>query len=190
MNLPFICDKTFKKQTYTINPLPKAEYNNCQFIDCEFSEAFLSYIAFTECEFINCNLSSAKVKDASFNDVVFKGCKLQGVLFQYCNPFLLALSFENCVLNLSTFNDLKLKKTLFNSCMLKQTDFSNTDLSYSTFLKCNLEHASFYNANLSYTDFTTSQNITLNPEFSNLKSARFSSENVLGLLKCYKLIIE
>ena len=75
MNLPFIADKTFQGIDYTTNELPKAEYDNCTFIDCIFSDSYISNISFLESEFIDCNLSMAKSKNTTLKDMRFKNCK-------------------------------------------------------------------------------------------------------------------
>ncbi len=41
MNKPFVSDRTFKGQDYTKTRLPKAEYENCIFEGCNFSDGYL-----------------------------------------------------------------------------------------------------------------------------------------------------
>jgi len=71
MNLPLITDKTFNNIDYTINNLPKGEYDNCTFSNCNFSNTFLSGISFLECEFTDCNSSSFKLGETTFKDIIF-----------------------------------------------------------------------------------------------------------------------
>jgi len=186
----FISDKTLTGISYTSNPLPKGEYDNCTFVNCDFSESYLSTISFLECEFIDCNLSMVKTKGTALKDVVFNNCKLVGFPFHDCNPFLFNVAFNDCQLNLSSFFNMKLKSTVFKSCKLEQTDFTNADLSQSKFIECNLYQAVFDNSNLEKVDFYTSYNLNINPENNRIKNACFSKENALGLLNTYQINID
>ena len=112
-----------------------------------------------------------------------------GLLFTDMNPFLLEISFVDCNLELASFANLKLKKTTFKNTNLQQVDFTQTDLQGSTFDNCNLQNAIFEQTNLEQTDFTNAINFSVNPEKNLMKKARFSRNNIEGLLEKYKIII-
>ncbi|OUS00672.1 hypothetical protein A9Q86_07870 [Flavobacteriales bacterium 33_180_T64] len=190
MNLPFICDKTYKNISYTIKQLSKAEYDNCTFINCDFSNSYISNISFLECEFIDCNFSMVKTKGTILKDIIFNNCKLLGFPFHECNPFLMSMIFIKSQLNLSSFFNLKLKDTTFKECKLEQTDFTNTDLSTSKFMNCDLYQTIFDNSNLEKVDFSTSYNLSINPDINRIRHANFSKENALGLLGHYQINID
>ncbi|WP_055436475.1 pentapeptide repeat-containing protein [Lacinutrix algicola] len=190
MNLPFITDQNYNSIDYTTNGLPKAEYDNCTFKNCNFSNTYLSGITFLECEFIDCNFSSVKLGETAFKDVIFRDCKLLGAPFNECNSFLLAMTFNNCQLNLSSFYNLTLKNTQFNNCKLEKTDFSKTNLQNSVFNNCNLHLTVFENTNIEKVDFRTSYNYSISPSNNKIKGAKFSKNEIFGLLKDYKIIIE
>ena len=190
MELPFISDKTFKSENYTTNQLQKAEYDNCTFVDCDFSESYISNISFLECEFIDCNFSMVKAKGAILKDVVFNNCKLLGFPFHDCNPFMISMTFIKTQLNLSSFFNLKLKNTTFDDCKLKQTDFTNSDLNGSKFINCDLDQTIFDHSILEKVDFTSAQNLSIDPEKNKIKNAKFSKENALGLLNHYQIKID
>ncbi|TYB79635.1 pentapeptide repeat-containing protein [Bizionia myxarmorum] len=189
MNLPFICDKTFEKQNYTHQTLPKGEYDNCQFIDCDFSDSFLSYMAFSDCEFINCNLSAAKVKDATFKEVSFIDCKLMGVQLQECNPFLFSISAKLSNFSYVSFYKMKLNAMTFETCNLDHADFTQTHAFQVNFNDCSLAHAIFDNTNLEKADLQTATNFNIHPERNKIKQAKFSVEGALLLLENYQIII-
>ena len=189
MNLPFVVDKTFQGIDHSTNELPKAEYDNCTFIDCTFSNSYISNIVFIECEFIDCNLSLAKSKQTSFQKVNFSNCKLVGFPFDTCNDFLLSVGFNKCNLNLASFYGLTIKSTLFTDCNLQKTDFTETDLTKSTFKNCDLKRAIFDNSILENVDFRTAYNLVIDPEKNRIKQSRFSRINVTGLLIKYNIKI-
>lgn len=189
MHNTFTEEEDFRGEDYTHDQLPKGEYEHCTFTNCNFSNANLANITFLECEFIDCNLSNAFVTASSFKDVRFKDCKILGVRFDQCSDFLLAFSFEDCVLNLSSFYQLKLKKTRFINCMLEDVDFSDADFTEANFTNCNLNNALFENTILVKANFKTAYNYTIDPENNRIKKAKFSMKGITGLLDKYDITI-
>lgn len=189
MNKTYIRDTKFQRIDFAKNPITKADHEHCSFNNCNFSNADLAGINFLECEFINCNLSLAKISNSAFRDVKFNDCKLLGLHFNECNEFLFAVEFENCMLNLSSFYKLKLKKTKFKNCSLHEADFTETDLSASVFDDCDLARAIFENTILEKTDFRTSYHYSIDPELNRIKKAMFSKEGIIGLLDRYDIEI-
>ncbi|MCM4167531.1 hypothetical protein KCTC52924_00970 [Arenibacter antarcticus] len=190
MNNPFIMDQTYKGIDYTINKLPKGEYENCVFESCSFSKADIANVSFMECTFIECDLSNVHLKNTAIKESEFENCKMLGVRFDHCNPFLLSFKFVGCTLNLSSFHKLTLKNMVFSNCKLHQADFSESDLSNAKFDNCDLKEAIFENSILLKTDFRSAINFNIDPENNKLKKAKFSKEGALGLLLKYNIDIE
>ena len=190
MDRILVYDKTFDNTDFTEKPLQLGDYENCSFINCDLSNAVLSEINFTECEFTGCNLSLAKVSQTAFRDIVFKDCKLLGLHFEYCNIFLFKVDFENSLLNLSSFYQLKIKNTRFKGCSLHEVDFTETELTGSVFDNCDMAGAIFDNSILEKADFRTSGNYSINPETNRIKKAKFSVTGITGLLDKYDIEIE
>lgn len=190
MERNYIEDKKFEKINFGETVLVTGEYENCEFIGCNFSTINLSGISFAECLFAGCNLSTAKLGKTAFKDVRFKDCKLTGLHFHDCNEFLFEVSFDNCHLQLSSFYKLKLKNTLFKNSILHEVDFSEADLTASVFDLCDLDRAIFDNTGLEKADFRTSFNYSINPERNKMKKARFSAASLAGLLDKYDIVVE
>lgn len=180
---------TFEKNDFTSNPLPKGEYENCQFVGCNFSEANLSDYKFIECTFKECNLSLAKLNKTSFRDAVFMNCKMLGLRWDACNTLGLSFTMEDCQLNHSSFFKLNLKKTVFKNCQIQEVDFAEADLTQAVWENCDLLNAAFGRTVLEKADFRTSYNFRIDPENNRLKKAKFSIEGVRGLLDKYDLDI-
>jgi len=180
-------DQKFEKADYRFKPLAKGDYDACIFSNCDFSDSDLSGISFTDCEFISCNLSMVRLNKTALKDVKFRDCKCLGLHFENCNDFLFSVSFENCILNLSCFYRLDLKKTIFKNSSLQETDFSDCDLSSSLFDNCDLNGAVFSNTNLEKADFRSSVHFSIDPEKNKLKKAKFSLAGLPGLLDKYKI---
>lgn len=190
METTYIQDKKFEKIDFTTNEFTKGDYENCSFINCNFSYMELSKINFTECLFISCNLSLAKLAQTSFRDIQFKDSKLVGLHFDNCDEFLFAVDFDDCILDLSSFYKRKLKKTKFKNASLQEVDFTEADLTNSLFDNCNLEKAIFANTILEKADLRTSYNYSIHPESNKIKKARFSMTGIAGLLDKYDIEIE
>ncbi len=190
MDSTFNENKAFEKIDFTKTFLPKGEYDCCVFINCNFYEANLSNYTFNECEFRGCDFSLSKLNSTMLNDIKFIDCKLLGLHFKDCNDFVLSVYFENCILKLSSFFKLKLRKTRFKSCNLQDVDFSETDLSGAVFDNCDFQRAIFINSNLEKVDFRSSINYSFDPEKNRIKKAKFSRAEVIGLLDKYDIEIE
>jgi len=181
--------KTFEKIDYSKNQPDQSEYENCAFTSCTFSGVNLSNIRFSECSFTGCNLSMAKLGKTVLRDIKFQACKLLGLHFDECSQLLFTVAFENCILNLSSFYKVNLKKTRFAGCSLKEVDFTETDLTGAIFDNCDLLKAKFDRTILMKADLRTSYNYSIDPERNRIKKAKLSLPGVIGLLDKYDIEI-
>ena len=180
----------FEKIKNSENPLKMGEYDYCTFEDCDFSDANFRGFVFSECTFKNCNLSNANITNSSMKDVKFISSKCLGLNFGNCNPFLFEVNFKDCILNHSSFFKQNLKKAEFDNCSLESADFADCNLTLAVFRNCNLLGAIFDNSNLEKTDFRTAINFRINPSQNKIAKARFSSNNLSGLLLDFNISIE
>lgn len=178
------------EQINSQNQLELGEYEACTFTGCDFSSLNLREYIFTDCEFFNCNFSNSNILGTAFRDVRFTACKLMGLQFAECNKFSLSFDFDHCVLDFSSFFKLKIKKTSFKNCKLTQVDFAEADLSQCQFINCDLSGAVFDRTNLEKVDFLTASNFAIDPETNSIKQARFSQQNISGLLVKYNIVIK
>ena len=189
MDKVYIEGKQLKGENYAESGFITGEYDNCTFSNCIFSNTDLSAVDFSDCVFSDCDLSMATLKDTAFRDVKFKNCKLLGLHFNDCNPFLLSFDFEACILNFSSFYRLKIKNTRFEDCKMEEVDLVETDLTNALFQHCDLREAVFDNTILDGADLTTAFHFSIDPEMNQIYRAKFSMQNVAGLLHKYKIII-
>jgi len=183
-------DKFFSGVNYTEKTLKNREFVKCEFINCDFSNSDLSDNDFVDCHFKQCNFSLTLLRGTGMKEVTFTGCKILGIDFSKCNKFMFSFVFENSYLDYSTFFGTKLRKTKFLNCTLKETDFEGADLTSSVFDNCDLMGATFLRSILEKTDFRTSRNFNIDPAENNMKQAKFSAHNLVGLLHKYKLDID
>ncbi|NVK52651.1 MAG: pentapeptide repeat-containing protein [Flavobacteriaceae bacterium] len=186
----YTCEVNFEKIDFFETGIQKGEYDRCTFINCNFENVHASNIEFVECEFVNCNFSNANVKATAFKEVLFDHCKMIGIKFFECDSFLLQFKFTNCQLDFSSFYQLKIPNTHFTNCNLEEVDFTETQLQQAVFDSCNLNKAIFDNTTIERADLRTATNIQINPENNKLKGAKFSKNNIVGLLYKYQISIE
>jgi fluoroquinolone resistance protein len=180
-------DQTFENHIIATDPLPQAEYEQCTFVNCDWTGADLRHVKWMACRFVDCNLSLANIEHAAFQDVHFERCKMLGLRFDRCNGFGLSLGFERCVLNDCSFFRLVLKKTAFIHCSLIHADFAEANLTEAVFDDCNLDGAIFDQTNLQKADLRTAYHWVVDPEQNQIRQARFEAENLAGLLTKYDL---
>jgi uncharacterized protein YjbI with pentapeptide repeats len=103
---------------------------------------------------------------------------------------LFQVSFENCILNFSSFYGVKLKGSKFGNCTLQEVDFTAADLTNVTFADSDLLRSIFVESILERVDFTSAYNYTIDPELNRMKKAKFSLNGLPGLLEKYNIEIE
>ncbi len=182
-------NKIFDNLDFNPKNFPWAEYENCQFINCNFAEADLSDRVFIDCKFTGCNLSMIKLNNTAMRNVRFTDCKILGANWEACNRFGLEVTFEKCNLNYASFFCTPLSSTVFSNCQLHDTDFSECDLSGAVFEECDLSGAIFAHTVLENADFKSARNYSIDPERNNIKNAEFSLPDVIGLLDKYQIKI-
>lgn len=186
----YIEEEIFERQDFTESALAKGSYENCSFINCNFSSADLSEVRFVECEFRDCNMSMADFADTGFREVRFIDSKLLGLSFHSCNKVLFSATFENCLLNLSSFYKMNLKNAVFRNCSLHEADFTEADLTGALFDSCDLDRAIFSGTILEKADLRAAYNYSIDPDANKIRKARFSLEGIPGLLRRYDIVIE
>lgn len=182
--------KTFTDVDYAEKRLINREFLKCEFVGCDFSKSDLRGNDFVDCHFRQCNFSMVTLDGAGFRDARFTGCKILGVDFSRCNSFMFSFTFDECLLDYSTFFGTKLRKTTFQDCSLKEVDFTEVDLTASVFRNCDLTATRFLQTNLEKVDFRTALNFSIDPDGNKMKKTKFSAMNLAGLLYKYNLDIE
>ena len=182
-------DKEFNHIDLTTKGLPKGEYENCQFTNCNLSGLDLSGFVFINSRFYGCDLGLIKLHNTILRDIHFKDCKMIGLQFGDTNEFGLTVSFDSCILTNASFYKTKIKKTKFINSKITEVDFTETDLTESIFDHCDLTGAIFSSTNVEKVDFTSSYNYTINPEENKIKKSKHSQSQLGGLLTKFDIKI-
>lgn len=182
----FFTDQEFEGRS----TLEMGEYDGCRFINCNLEGVHLATCTFTDCEFEDCNLTNAQVNEAAFNEVSFTRSKLVGVHFYKCGGFTFSARFNHCQLNLTSFYGMNLSNCTFTACSLQEVDFTDATLTGIALPNCDLGRTVFHHTNLEKADLRTAYNLNIDPEHNALKGAKFSVQNVQGLLQKYGVVVE
>lgn len=183
----YIQEKTFEKKDFSTDHLEKGEYEDCIFINCNFSGVNVSTYKFIDCEFHHCDISLVKIENTGFQNAKFIGCKMLGIAFDTCDAFGFSVSFEHCLLQHSSFYAMSIKSTAFKNCQLQEVDFTEADCTGSLFDHCDLTAANFQRSILERADFRTSYNYSIHPEENRIRKAKFSLLQLPGLLDAYDI---
>ncbi len=186
----FVEDKILTASDIGTSGLQASEYGRCTFEKLNLKNANLNGKVFVDCIFRDCDMSLAQVGRTSFRSVRFERCKLLGLRFDGCHSFLLSFSFEACILDLASFQGLRLKGTEFNKCRMRETDLSNSDLTNCSLAGCDLGAAVFDGTTLEGADFRGALHYSIDPSANKVRKARFSLDGLAGLLDRTGIIIE
>ncbi|NVK83072.1 MAG: pentapeptide repeat-containing protein [Cytophagia bacterium] len=165
------------------------QFEYCTFKNCDFTGRNPSGITFLECEFIDCDLSGVELVNTGFKEVRFRSCKLMGLRFDQCNQFLLAMNFDACKLDFSSFFQVDLKGASIVNCSCLDCDFVEATFTGGSFSGSDLTGASFGQTNLEKVDFSNVINLVLDPEENKIQQAIIDRNQLEGLLAKYKLSI-
>ncbi len=183
-------DKRFENVHFTVKELPRARYENCTFVSCDFGGMDLSEYVFADCRFERSNFALSLIKNCGFRTVVFEHCKLIGLRFDLLNTFGLEFSFDHCILDLSSFSKLKIKGTHFTHCQLHDVDFGETDLSSALITNCDCQRTTFEFTNLEKADLRHTINLVIDPTKNRLKKAKLGLSALPGLVLEYGISID
>jgi uncharacterized protein YjbI with pentapeptide repeats len=180
-------DKTFDKVNYQGQAVRGREFQSCTFKSCDLANSSFIGNKFLDCTFDGCNLSMMNLDGSTLNDVVFKNSKMLGINFSKCADFLFSVSFDNCILDYSSFMGKKMLKTKFVRSILKEVTFSQANMAGSVFNGCDLTATIFNRTDLSLVNFVTAYNYDIDPEINVIKKAMFSSQGLEGLLTKHQI---
>lgn len=165
-------------------------FQECAFVNCDFSGCNFGGSKFVECSFSGCNWSLTKLAGTRMQGVSFTDCKFVGVNFSEIDPMLLDWSFTRSVCKTCNFSGLQMKGSFFKECSISETYFSETNLRGGAFTDCDLSGSVFHNSDLREVDFCGAINIAIDPRVNRIEKAKFSAAEALSLLSCFAIEIE
>lgn len=179
-------EETFKSLDLQGLVLVGAEFEECTFIDCNFTSATFERCNFINCSFKGCQLSLISVPYTRLFGISFLECKLVGVDWsratwsEYHKDF--EISFRQCILNDSSFFGLSLQGLVLEECKVQDVDFREGDFSHAVMTYSDFTHSLFMRTNLQSANFVESTQYSINVLENQLKGAKLSKHEAVYLL--------
>lgn len=178
--------KTFKGLEASRQVFSQVTFEACAFENCNFSDARFHKCKFIDCTFSASNLSNVGVDYSKFSDVFFSESKLVGVDWTKADwprfNFISPLKFNECILNDSSFYGLELVELGLEYCKAHDVDFRSGNFTKAHFCFTDFTNSLFMKTNLQEADFTEAKNYDIDIFNNNIKAARFTRMEALGLL--------
>lgn len=183
-------DQQFESKTFTDEDLYLTQFESCTFKNCQLRDLHFKDLVFEECEFYACDFSGTHLNQSAMRTVQFHECKLIGLNFENIKPFRLSMKFYACLMDYTTFYKLKLQASIFENCALKGADFTEANLTKANLSGSKLDEAVFQQSNLSQADFRNCTGYIINPIINQVRGAKFSKDEIHGLLVNFAIRIE
>lgn len=170
-------------------------FNDCSFVNCNFTNTKFDGCNFNNCRFENCNLSLVKIPGCYIHATCFTTCKLVGIDWTAATwkvsskrrvPF--TNQFRESILDYSLFVGLNLSGVEMVGCMAREVYFERANLQHGNFANTDFSGAIFTNCDLSGSDLSEARNYSINPTYNTLTKAKFSLPEAMSLI--YTLDIE
>ncbi|SHI15382.1 pentapeptide repeat-containing protein [Ferrimonas marina] len=180
-------DQTFRQVQASGQAWQGITFDQCQFIDCDFSEIQWHRCVFIDCQFLRCNLNLAQLGFSQFREVAFEHCRMLGLDWTRVNwprlvPFA-PIRFDQCLLSESSFAGLKLNGLQMVECKAHNVDFQQGHFVEADFQHSDFSGSIFHQSNLTLANFAEAQNYRINLYDNTLSGARFTRFDALGLLE-------
>ncbi|MFC0268048.1 pentapeptide repeat-containing protein [Kushneria aurantia] len=176
----------FSEEVLEGRTLENSRFDSCSFTACHFAESLFKSCRFVECCFSDCNFSMAQFDGTLLSNVDFQRCKLIGIDWTRARwPSINipdALSFEECVLNDSSFFSLYLAGAKMVGCRIHRVDFNEADCEEVDFSDSDLEGAAFRRTSLRGANFVDAINYNIDIFENDLKGAKFALPQAIALL--------
>jgi fluoroquinolone resistance protein len=168
--------------------ISRAEFQSCSFNKCNLSRSTLSECRFYDCTFLACDFSLIKPSGSQFRNSSFSGSKLVGINWlEGSKQF--STDFEDCLMNLSSFFGMNLKKRKLKNCIAHEVDFSESNMTDCNCTGSDFAQSIFAKTNLTKADFSNATNYLIDFRNNNLTKAKFSLPEALSLLKILDIVI-
>lgn len=178
--------KTFDGFEATGESFTEVTFENCTFQQCNFSDTRFYKCKFVDCVITASNLSNIKVDYSKFFDIRFNESKLVGVDWTKADwprfNFTAPISFNECIINDSSFFGLGLSELVLEHCKAHDVDFRSGTFTKAKFSYTDFSNSLFMKTNLREANFSEAENYDIDIFNNEIKAARFSRHEAVRLL--------
>lgn len=182
-------DETFTSLECRDLQITGKEFNGCKFVGSQFAGAKFIRCKFLDCTFQNCDLSNVSLKGSTVRDVSFEDSKLLGLNWTETASVSL-LKFRRCVVSMSNFSGMDLRRSTLESCIAREVELGHTNLSEANCRETDFSGSRFAQTNLTKADLRGAINYAISPPDNNIKKAKFSLPEATSLLYGLDIVLD
>jgi fluoroquinolone resistance protein len=180
--------EAFNQVSLPKTPIARSDFQSCEFIRCDLSQLVISECRFDDCTFQSCDLSLIKPQDTNFRNCHFIGCKLVGINWTAAAKSF-SVDFQDCMMHLSSFSGMNLKKIKIINCLAREVSFAETNMTEADCTMTDFSGSIFLRTNLTMANFTDAKNYRIDVRSNTVTKARFSIPEAISLLETLGIII-
>jgi fluoroquinolone resistance protein len=166
----------------------QSEFQSCHFNRCDLSQSVFTECRFDDCTFQACDFSLVKFKDVHFRNSTFVGSKLVGVDWTgVLKTF--SVDFRDCVISLSNFSAMNLKKRKIVNCVAHEVSFAETNMTECNCTMTDFAGSVFSKTNLTKADFSDARNYTIDVRANTIAKMKLSLPEAVALLETLGIVI-
>lgn len=168
--------------------ISQSEFQRCDFNRCDLSQSVFTDCRFDDCTFQSCDLSLIKFKEVHLRNSTFIGSKLVGIDWTGVAKTFSA-DFSDCVLNLSNFSAMNLKKRKIVNCIAHEVSFAESNMTECACRLTDFAGSVFSKTNLTRADFTDARNYIIDVRANTTTKMKLSLPEALSILETLGIII-
>jgi fluoroquinolone resistance protein len=168
--------------------ISQSEFQSCSFNRCDLSQSVFTDCRFDDCTFQACDLSLVKFKGVHLRNSTFVGSKLVGIDWTGVSKTF-SVDFRDCVLNLSNFSAMSLKKRKIVNCIAHEVSFAESNMAECDCKLTDFAGSVFSKTNLTKADFTDARNYTIDVRANTIAKMKLSLPEALSILETLGVII-
>jgi fluoroquinolone resistance protein len=181
-------DREFDKLDFKAGQIYNTDFQNCIFTRCDFQRSIFSECRFDDCTFQACDFSLAKFKDSHFRDSIFISSKLIGIDWAEISRTF-SIDFRDCVINLSNFSAMNLKKRKILNCIAHEVSFAETNMTECDCTMTDFAGSIFSKTNLTKANFSNARNYAIDVRNNTVTKLKLSLPEALTLFETLGIII-
>jgi fluoroquinolone resistance protein len=181
-------DRDFDKLDLSQARISNTDFQSCIFNHCDFSRSIFSECRFDDCTFQAGDFSLVKFKDSHLRNSSFIGSKLVGIDWTEMSRTF-SVDFRDCVMNLSNFSTMNLKKRKIVNCIAHEVSFAETNMTECDCTMTDFAGSIFSKTNLTKANFDNARNYAIDVRNNTVKKLKLSLPEALILFETLEIVI-
>jgi fluoroquinolone resistance protein len=168
--------------------ISRIEFQSCTFEKCDLAHSTLTECRFLDCTFQGCDLSLMKPNGSSFTNCTFKTCKLVGINWLEASKQF-SVDFDDCIINLSSFFGINLKRRKITNCIAHEVDFTESNMTECDCNMTDFNKSIFSRTNLTKANLKEAINYSIDFRSNTLTKTKFSLPDAMSLLDFLDIVV-